>query len=81
MTTPQIRAVIEDGPRAGESIVLDADAHDSPPHEIMLPDGHMGVRTHGGSVDRPTHSVSRYRLIGPADDGNNFRYKVVPHNG
>jgi hypothetical protein len=79
MTTPQIHAVIEDGPRAGETIVLDADATDSPPHEIMLPDGHMGSRTHGGAVDRPTHSVSRYRLIGPAE-GDNFRYQVVPHD-
>jgi hypothetical protein len=78
MTRPQIRALIEDGPRAGESVVLDVDAADSPPHEIMLPDGHLGVRMHGGPVDRPTHAVSRYRLIGPGDESN-FRYRVVPH--
>ena len=79
MTRPQIRALIEDGPRAGEAIVLDADAGDSPPHEIMLPDGHMGTRTEGGPVPRPTHAVSRYRLVGPGDSSN-FRYKVVPHD-
>ena len=78
MTRPQIRALIEDGPRAGDSVVLDADTGDSPPHEIMLPDGHMGTRTEAGPVHRPTHAVSRYRLVGPADEGS-FRYKVVPH--
>jgi hypothetical protein len=78
MTKPQIRAVIEDGPRGGETVVLDTDSHDSPPHEIMLPDGHMGVRTGDGPVPRPTHAVSRYRLI-DTDEGTGFHYKVVPH--
>jgi hypothetical protein len=78
MTTPQIRAVIEDGPRAGDTVVLDADSPDSPPHEIILPDGHAGVRTQGGPVPRPTHSVSRYRLI-DTDKGTGYHYKVVPH--
>lgn len=78
MTRPQIRGILEDGPRAGESIVLDADAGDSPPHEIMLPDGHLGVRTEGGPVPRPTHAVHRYRLVGPGDE-NSYRYRVVSH--
>jgi len=78
MTRPQLRAIIDDGPRGGETIIVDADSHDSPPHEIMLPDGHAGVRTHGGQVPRPTHSVSRYRLI--SGGGSELHYQVIPHD-
>ena len=78
MTRPQIRAIIDDGPRAGETIVLDAESASSPPHEIMLPDGHLGVRPEGDFVPHPTSSVSRYRLVGSAD-GTGYHYKVVPH--
>jgi hypothetical protein len=77
MAKSQIRAVLDDGPRGGETIMLDAEP-DKPPHEIMLPDGHLGARAVGDDVPHPTGSVSRYRLVGP-DDGNGFRYRVVPH--
>ncbi len=83
MTTPQIRAHIEDGPRAGESFVLDAEASGSAPKEILLPDGHLGSRPEGGAVPHPTGAVSRDRLVGDGDgdrDGESFRYKVVPHD-
>jgi hypothetical protein len=78
MTSPQIRAVIDDGPRGGDTIIVDAEKGNSPPHEIMLPDGHAGMRTAGGQVPHPTKAVSRYRLVGTGD-GNEFHYKVVPH--
>jgi hypothetical protein len=45
----------------------------------MLPDGHLGVRTEAGPVQRPTHAVSRYRLVGPGE-GNNFRNEIVPRD-
>jgi hypothetical protein len=79
MTTPQIRAVIDDGPRGGETIVVDAQSNDSPPREIMLPDGHMGIHPEGSHVPRPTSSVSRYRLI-DSSQGSGYHYKVVPHD-
>ena len=79
MTRPEIRAVIEDGPRGGETIVLDPGPNNLPPQEIMLPDGHAGMRSKGGVVPHPTGSVSRYRLIGPGE-GTGYRYKVVPHD-
>jgi hypothetical protein len=44
----------------------------------MLPDGHAGMRTKGGTVPHPTGSVSRYRLI-ESGDGDEYHYKVVPH--
>lgn len=78
MTSPQIRAVIDDGPRSGETIIVDAGSDNAPPHQIMLPDGHAGMRTKGGTVPHPTGSVSRYRLI-EGGDGNEHHYKVVPH--
>jgi hypothetical protein len=78
MTAPQLRAVIDDGPRGGETIVLDAGPGDSPPREIMLPDGHMGVRPEGSHVPHPTKAVSRYRLVDRGDD-TGYHYKVVPH--
>jgi len=79
MTTPQIRALIDDGPRAGETIVVDAVSDNSPPREIMLPDGHMGVHPTAGHVPHPTSAVSRYRLIDRGDDPG-YHYKVVPHD-
>jgi hypothetical protein len=78
MTRPQIRAIIDDGPRRGDAIVLDTESGDAPPHEIMLPDGHAGVRAEDGQVPHPTGSVSRYRLIQPGS-GSEYHYRVVPH--
>ena len=79
MTSAQIRAVIDDGPRSGETILLDAERNNTPPQEIMLPDGHLGVRDAGGHLPHPTGSVSRYRLVEPAEGGG-YHYKVVPHD-
>ena len=79
MTSPQIRAVIDDGPRAGETVIVDAEKNNTPPREIMLPDGHAGTRTAGGQVPHPTKAVSRYRLVASGDGSGEHHYKVVPH--
>ena len=79
MTSAQIRAIIDDGPRQGDTILLDAETNNRPPHEIMLPDGHMGVRDPDGHVHHPTGSVSRYRMVESAE-GSDFHYKVVSHD-
>jgi len=80
MTSPQIRAVIDDGPRSGDTIIVDAEKDNAPPREIMLPDGHAGMRTAGGQVPHPTKAVSRYRLIETGTGtGTEYHYKVVPH--
>lgn len=79
MAGPQIRAVIEDGPRGGETVVIDVESENHPPPEILLPDGHQGTRATDGSVPHPTGAVSRYRLAGPAEGRSGFVYKVVPH--
>jgi hypothetical protein len=80
VTRPQIRAIIDDGPRGGETLELDAESGGSPPREVMLPDGHMGARPPGGEVPHPTGSVSRYRLVDDSGDGTGYHYKVVPHD-
>jgi hypothetical protein len=79
MTSAQIRAIIDDGPRRGETVILDTEKNNAPPREIMLPDGHAGVRTEGGGVPHPTGSVSRYRLV-ESGEGSGYHYKVVPHD-
>jgi len=78
MTRPRIRAVIDDGPRRGETIVVDARSEDSPPHEILLPDGHLGMRAEGEATPHPTGSLSRYQLV-ESGSGADYHYKVVPH--
>jgi hypothetical protein len=78
MTRSHIRAIIDDGPRQGETLVLDVGGEDSPPREILLPDGHVGTRPEGSDVPHPTGSVSRYRLAETAE-GTGFHYHVVPH--
>jgi hypothetical protein len=78
MTSGQIRAVIDDGPRHGDTIVLDAQPDNSPPREIILPDGHAGVRSEGTNMPHPTGSVSRYRLVDTSGEAA-YHYKVVPH--
>jgi hypothetical protein len=79
MTTPEIRAIIQDGPRGGETIMIDVQSDNTPAREIILPDGHAGVKPPGGHVPHPTGSVSRYRLIGSDDERGGYVYKVVPH--
>jgi hypothetical protein len=78
MTRPQIRAIIDDGPRAGETLLVDVASDDSPPREIMLPDGHQGTRSAGEFMPHPTGSVSRYRMTDAADQAG-VHYTVVPH--
>ena len=77
MTSSHIRVSLDDGPRQGETLVLDA-GENSPPREILLPDGHLGTRPEGSDVPHPTGSVSRYRLVEPSG-GTEYHYHVVPH--
>jgi hypothetical protein len=78
MTEAQIRAIIDDGPRRGDTVLLDPESGDRPPHEIMLPDGHAGSRGPGEHVPHPTKAVSRYRLV-ERGNGSEYHYRVVPH--
>ena len=77
MTRPHIRVTIDDGPRQGETLVLDPGKDNAPPREILLPDGHLGARAEGEDFPHPTGSVSRYRLANPTD-GDDYHYRVVP---
>ena len=76
MTRPTILAIIEDGPRAGDTVHLDAEAKDHPPKEFLLPDEHLGARP----ADRrtpPSGSVSIYRLVGRDEERGGYVYKLA----
>jgi hypothetical protein len=75
---PTINAIIEDGPRAGETVRLDIAHEDDPPKEFLLADEHLGVHTADHAGHPPTGSVSTYRLVGRDDEGGGYRYRVVP---
>ena len=64
MTRPRINAILQDGPRAGETVSLDVGHQDDPPKEFLLADEHLGARSADHRVDRPSGSVSTYRLVG-----------------
>ena len=77
MTRPRIQAIIEDGPRAGETIQLDVGHEGVAPKEFLLADEHLGARPAGHTADRPTGAVSTYRLVGQDDERGGFVYRVA----
>lgn len=78
MTRPTIDAILEDGPRAGETVQLDVGHEDEAPNEFLLADEHLGVRPADQPVHPPSGSVSTYRLVGRDAQGSGYRYQVVP---
>lgn len=78
MTRPKISALIEDGPRAGDTVQLDVGHDDEPPKEFLLADEHLGARSADHRVQPPTGSVSTYRLVGRDEEHAGYRYRVVP---
>ena len=77
MTRPTIHAIIEDGPRAGETVQLDAAHEDVPPKEFLLADEHLGPRT-AEHRHAPSGSVSTYRLVGRDDERDGYVYRLAP---
>jgi hypothetical protein len=78
VTRPTANAIIEDGPRAGETVQLDIGHEDDPPKEFLLADEHLGVHTSDHAGRPPTGSVSTYRLVGRDEERGGYRYRVVP---
>ena len=78
MTRPRINAILEDGPRAGETVPLDVGHEDDPPKEFLLADEHLGPRPADHRVQPPTGSVSTYQLVGRDEEHGGYRYRVVP---
>jgi hypothetical protein len=79
MTRATIRAFIEDGPRAGETVEVDAVARDNPPKQFLLADEHLGPRSADATKHHPSGSVSTYRLVGPDDSRDGYVYRVAHH--
>jgi carbon monoxide dehydrogenase subunit G len=80
-TRSTIRAFLEDGPRAGETVEVDTEREDAPPREFLLADEHFGARPADRPVPRPSGAVSIYRLAGPDKERGGYVYKVVRHEG
>lgn len=77
MTRPTVRAVIDDGPRAGETLDLDAAAEDTPPKEVLLADEHRGERATRGPVRPPSGAVSTYCLVGRDEERGGYVYRLA----
>jgi hypothetical protein len=77
VTGSTIHAIIEDGPRAGESVELSAPQEGVPPREFLLADEHLGART-AERRQAPSGSVSTYRLVGRDDERDGYVYRLVP---
>ena len=77
MTRPKISAIIEDGPRAGETVQLDVGHDDEPPKEFLLADEHLGPRP-ADHRQAPTGAVSTYRLVGRDEERGGYVYRVEP---
>jgi hypothetical protein len=78
VTRPTIQAIIEDGPRAGETIRLDVGHEGSPPAEFLLADEHLGARSTEESKRPPSGSVSTYRLSSRDEERGAYIYRVAP---
>ena len=77
MSRSRIHAIIEDGPRAGDTVELDAAHEGDPPKEFLLPDEHLGPRT-ADHREAPTGAVSTYRLVGRDEERGGYVYRVEP---
>jgi hypothetical protein len=77
MTRPKIHAIIEDGPRAGDTVELDAAHEGVPPKEFLLPDEHLGPRT-ADHRQAPTGAVSIYCLVGRDEERGGYVYRLAP---
>jgi hypothetical protein len=78
VTRPTITAILEDGPRAGETVQLDVEHEGAPPAEFLLADEHMGARSAEESRRPPSGSVSTYRLSSRDEERGAYIYKVAP---
>ena len=77
MTRPTIQAIIEDGPRAGETVQIDVAHEGAPPKEFLLADEHLGVRPADHATPPPSGSVSIYRLVGRDEERGAYIYRVA----
>jgi hypothetical protein len=77
VTRPTIRAILEDGPRAGETVDVDAASQDAPPPQLLLGDEHLGERPADKPKSPPSGSVSTYHLVGPDESKGGYVYRVA----
>jgi hypothetical protein len=78
VTRPTIQAILEDGPRAGETVQLDVEHEGHPPKEFLLADEHLGARSAEESRRPPSGAVSTYRLSAHDEERGAFIYRVAP---
>jgi hypothetical protein len=79
MPNPQIRAVIDDGPRAGQTALVEANADGSPPRTITLADPTISRASIEESPDigNMPAGTTTYELRDFDDALNAYVYRVV----
>jgi hypothetical protein len=79
MTHQLIRAFIDEGPRAGQTVLVDADPDGSPPQEITLTDPSTGPLPIEESPDigNMPASETTYRLHDHDDTRDLYLYRAV----
>lgn len=79
MTHPPIRVFIDEGPRAGQTVLVDADRDGSPPQEITLSDPVTGPPPIDESPDigKMPASETTYRLHDHDDARDLYLYRAV----
>jgi hypothetical protein len=78
MTDSTIRAVLDDGPRTGEILVLDAGPNGRPPEQVVVPDplGMGGTEQENADVSNRPHAATTYHLHEPGNEANTYRYRT-----
>jgi hypothetical protein len=84
MANSMVRAVLEDGPRAGEIVEVEAGPEDRPPHQVVLPDppGFGGRAEESFDIEAEPTAATTYYLHQPGTpaDCSSYIYRVGEHD-
>jgi hypothetical protein len=78
MSNSTIRALLEDGPRAGEVAVLEPGPDGQPPHEVVIDDplGAGGRDEESFDIEPSPTAATTYHLHGQSADGETYFYGI-----
>jgi hypothetical protein len=78
MSEFRIRAVLEDGPRTGEALVVDAGPDGGPPRQVVVADplGMGARREESFDTGASLHAATTYHLHEQAQEPDTYRYRT-----
>ena len=78
MPSSSIRALLDDGPRAGQDLTIDAAADGGPPQRILVEDplGERGTEDPSAGGGEATRGSTAYQLQGRAERDGTFVYRT-----